>query len=295
MTSGLRDSKITPCLYCGAAGPFTTIDHVVPESLGNDELILEGCVCDRCQAYFGKEVEQYVLAKTPIAVWRTLLGIRTKKGRLPTVDVTQPTRIRGTLPDVHSGHDNLGFTAHPDGSTSVDIDDDSIVGALFNGDKRQFNLVLSPKKLSMLGRFLGKVGLGVIAVSERQRAYEPRFDRIRRYSRFGSSEEIWPIFHFTEGKMGQWKKPTLFGPTGEVLLEEVDCYSYAIIDVQKLYTLFRFSMGLDSWVIALDDPFPSAAIRSTFPDRKINLLWYPSKQWRYDERLEIGTSSNLAS
>lgn len=111
---------MTSCIYCRGAGPFTTIEHVIPESLGNDELILKGCVCDRCQAYFGKEVEQYVLTKTPIAVWRTLLGIRTKNGRLPTVDVTQSKRAKGMLPDIHRLHDNIGFAAHPDGSTSVD-------------------------------------------------------------------------------------------------------------------------------------------------------------------------------
>lgn len=280
---------MTSCIYCRGAGPFTTIEHVVPESLGNDELLLKGCVCDQCQAYFGKEIEQYVLAKTPIAVWRTLLGIRTKNGRPPSVDITQPNRVKGTLTDIHERHDNIGFTAHPDGTTSVEIDDDSIVRELLDRSKCQFNLVLSPKKLSMLGRFLGKVGIGILAVSERQRAYDLKFDGIRNYARFGSSNEIWPIFHYTEGEMGQWKKPTLFGPKGEVLLERVEYYSYAIIEVEKLYTLLRFSMGLDNWVIALNDPYPSPVIRSTFPGRELKLIWYPPEHWSYNERLRIRT------
>jgi len=37
--------------------------HVVPESLGNDRLILIGAVCQR---YFDKEVERYVPDKKPL-------------------------------------------------------------------------------------------------------------------------------------------------------------------------------------------------------------------------------------
>lgn len=268
------------CIYCRGAGPFTTIEHVVPESLGNDDLVLRDCVCDACQAYFGKEIEAYVLAKTPIAVWRTLIGVRTKKGRLPAVDVSQPNRPKGRLPDIHRRHDDLGFAAHPDGSTSVDIDDDSAIDSILIGAKREFNLVLSPKKVSMLGRFLAKVGLGVLATSEMQSVYDEEFDKVRGYARVGSSEEIWPIFHYSDGDIGCWRDPKLIGPRGELLLEEIECYSYAVLEVGDRYTLFRFSIGLDSWIICLNDPYPSPVIRSAFPDQELQLIWYSPEQWR---------------
>ena len=269
-----------PCIYCRGAGSSTTIEHVVPESLGNDDLTLQGCVCDACQAYFGKEVEAYVLAKTPIAVWRTLIGIRTKKGRLPAVNVGQSDRPKGRLPDTHPRHDHISFKAHPDGSTSVDIDDESVVRSILNGARREFNLVLSPKKLSMLGRFLAKVGLGVLASSELRRVYDEEFDKVRDYARVGSSGEIWPIFYYADGDMGCWKDPKLIGPRGELLLEEIKCYSYAVLEVGDLYTLFRFSIGLDSWIICLNEPYPSPLIRSAFPDQELQLIWYSPEQWR---------------
>ena len=75
------------CLYCRSDGPFSTQEHLIPESLGNDELVLIGEVCDACQRYFGKEVERYVPDKTPIAVWRVLLQIPTKKRHQPSVDI----------------------------------------------------------------------------------------------------------------------------------------------------------------------------------------------------------------
>jgi hypothetical protein len=74
--------------------------------------VLMGEVCDVCQRYFGKEVERYVLDKTPIAVWRVLLQIPTKKGHQPSVDIRQPRKEKGTIPDRHERHDDIGFASH---------------------------------------------------------------------------------------------------------------------------------------------------------------------------------------
>ncbi len=41
---------------------FNTIEHIVSESLGNTDDILEKAVCDKCQNYFGREIENYILA-----------------------------------------------------------------------------------------------------------------------------------------------------------------------------------------------------------------------------------------
>lgn len=268
------------CLYCQAEGSFTTVEHVIPESLGNDDLVLEGDVCDCCQAYFGKEVEQYVLEKTPIGVWRTLLCITTKKGRFPSVSMSQPSVRKGRFPERHQLHDNVGFTAYPDGSTSVDIDDNEIIRGIANQTKGQFNLVLTPKLLHMLGRFLGKVGLGMLAISDWARAHGSRFDAIRKYSRFGEFRELWPIFSYTEGVIGQWRRPKLLNSNGETILEDVDLYAYRFFQVAGRYTLFRFSMGVDNWVICLDDPYPNPIIRSAFPGQDLKLIWYESKEWK---------------
>jgi hypothetical protein len=58
-------------------------------------------------------------------------------------------------------------------------------------------MVLSPKRLPMLGRFLGKVGLGIIATDDPVRARDERFDQVRCYARFGSFTGLRPIFHYT--------------------------------------------------------------------------------------------------
>jgi len=50
-----------------------SIEHIIPESLGNDDLFLTVDVCRKCNNYFG-QIESFVLNKTPLAVSRALLG-----------------------------------------------------------------------------------------------------------------------------------------------------------------------------------------------------------------------------
>jgi HNH endonuclease len=267
------------CLYCHSDGPFTTVEHVIPESLGNDDLLLRSAVCDSCQAYFGKEVERYVLEKTPIAVWRSFLGIPSKKGKLPSIDISQPKRTKGIFPDRHMHHDDIGFSAHPDGTTSVDNDNDKIIEGILDGTKRQFNLALTPKLLHMVGRFLGKVGLGILAINDEARAHEPRFDGIKKYARYGEFEGLWPIFSYTSGEIGDWRRPKLLGASGETVLEEVALYTYSLLEASSKYTLFRFSMGIDNWVICLNDPYPTPIIKSASPGQELQMIWYAPEEW----------------
>jgi HNH endonuclease len=84
---GLRRMKKAPfkCLFCVASrGPFTRVEHPIPESLGNDDLVLPvGYVCDGCNQYFGSKLERAVLSSPPFNVERVAGAIKTKKGRLP--------------------------------------------------------------------------------------------------------------------------------------------------------------------------------------------------------------------
>jgi hypothetical protein len=181
-----------PCLFCQSLGPYSTIEHIIPESLGNDTLLLKDEVCDTCQNYFGKEVEYFVLNKTPIAFWRTFLGIKSKKGKLPHVDLSQPTKQKGIFPVVHPKHDNIGFIYHEDNSISVNIEDSDLVKSILDGSRNQFQFVLTPKALHMLGRFLCKVGLELLCLSDPNQARLDSLSIARRYARFGEFKELYP-------------------------------------------------------------------------------------------------------
>jgi hypothetical protein len=268
------------CIFCLSSGPFSTVEHIIPASLGNDDDILRSEVCDGCQKYFGKEIEQFVLEKTPLAFWRTYLGIKTKKGKNPSVDLSQSAMEKGILPSVHSRHDNIGFTYHEDGSVSADINDPQIIREILEGDKNQFVFVFTPKILHMFGRFLCKVGIELLCLKDRNLASTQDLDKARRYARFGEFDGLWPIFHFSKGSLDDLKEIT---QDNLGFKEEINCYSYSLFEYQHSYLLFLFSMGTDYWVISLNDPFPTPVIQNAFPDDKLELIWYPK-----ENSMEIG-------
>jgi len=264
------------CLFCQSEGPYTREEHIIPEALGNDDLLLVGEVCDKCNQYFGTEVERFVLAKTPLAFWRVFLGIRTKHGKLPHVELSQPKRQRGRLPRVHRLHDDLvGFTCHEDYTVSVDIEDPQIVREIIEGTRTRLTSVLTPLVLSMLGRFLCKVGVELLCSTDGRRARSAAFDAARRFARFGQGASLWPIFHGTCGSLHALKRRF---QVGDEIHEEVLCYSYRILKAGP-YDLLALTVGTDSWVVGLNDAYPTPAIRECLQDSTpLELLWYPEEE-----------------
>ena len=275
------------CLFCASNGPFTTVEHIIPESLGNDELLLEKEICDGCQNYFGKEIEKYVLAKSPLAFWRTFLGIRTKDRKYPSVSVAQPKRERGVFPSTHPHHDDIGYTFHDDGTVSVDIDDPQIVQDIIEGKRSRFHVVFTPKLLFMFGRFLCKVGTELLCTVSPSEARSDRYLSARRYARFGQlprlegfgegkpSRELWPLLHYSTGNPSDFRRVST-----EPGVEKVDCYSYSLLEFKSEYTLLDFSMGTDHWVVSLSQPFPHPVVKEAIPGTEMSLIWYGSNQWQ---------------
>jgi len=276
-TGGPRYSlHMERCLFCESGGPFERVEHIVPEALGNSDLLLRGEVCDACNQYFGKEIEAFVLGKTPIAFWRTFLGIRKKGGGLPHVDLSQPTREKGRLRAVHPLHDNLiGFTCHEDYSVSADIENENIVREIVYGTRRRFTFAFTPLVLAMLGRFLCKVGVELVCLENSIRARSDMFKKARRFARQGEFEGLWPIFHFqSEGVEDLGVRRSDHGS----FVEEVLCYRYQLLDVGGKYCLVVLTVGTDTWVVSLDDPYPTPIIRGCFPGRELHLVWYSREE-----------------
>jgi len=271
------------CLFCQSSGPFLTREHIIPESLGNDDLILDGHVCDACQNYFGKEVERYVLGKTSFAAWRAMLGIRTKSSNLPRVDISQPKAAKGRLPDKHPFHDDdVIIQARPNGGHTFEIRSKQIWQEIQSGSRSGFNFVMTPKVLCMTGRFLGKIGLELLCLDDPDLARAQQFDDMRSYARQGTTLDIWPLFHFSAGRLEDliWLEPIVDG----LMKEEVLCYSYAIfhadglIATQSRYTLLRFTIGTDNWVICLNDRYPHPIIKEQFKGEELKLIWYSREE-----------------
>ena len=73
------------CLFCRRRDVlFTSSEHIVPQSLGNTELVLPpGIVCDRCNNGVCSRLDAALLAVPPLATLRTALGVPNKRGAVP--------------------------------------------------------------------------------------------------------------------------------------------------------------------------------------------------------------------
>jgi len=184
------------CIFCFEIGPYNTVEHIIPESLGNDDTLLYKGICDKCQKYFGSKIEQFVLDKTPFGFWRVWYGIKSKEGNLPSIDFSLPEKNKGRIPFISNHHDQkVGFTSHSDGSMSVNLSDYKMIDDIHNGTKNKFIFNLSPKHLILIGRFLGKMAIELIAHKDRELSLNKEFDSLRKYVRYGITKSIWPVLN----------------------------------------------------------------------------------------------------
>lgn len=260
------------CLFCDIGNSFSTKEHIIPESLGNDDLILEKEVCDKCQNYLS-QIENYVLNKTPIGFWRILLTIKTKKGKLPTVDYTKHHQKKGAFPDFNEHHDNFKLKSHDDFTTEL-ILPNKIDQYLKNGDTGQIKYVFTPKVIHEIGRFLGKIGLELICRENSNKARTEEFAILRNYVRKGSLQDLWPIFHKTEGEINSLFE---YFASENQIEEKVECYSFRMLQIGP-YIVFNLKVGTDSWFICLNQKFPHPEI-SKFMGENVKTIWYSKKQW----------------
>ncbi len=91
------------CAICGGGSSFTTREHIVPESLGNDMVVLApGWVCDSCNNICSG-FESRVLSASILGVERCRLGVVTKKYKPATAKLhriawfAEPSAPRGVV------------------------------------------------------------------------------------------------------------------------------------------------------------------------------------------------------
>jgi hypothetical protein len=263
------------CLFCLRTDvKFGTVEHIIPESLGNTTDVLEGLVCDACQNYLAREVERAALEKTPIAFWRTFLGTTTKRGKLPAVDLTPPEG--GRLAATHPLTDVLGITSHADGSTSVDISDPSLARGIRADSRTQFRLVLSPFHLSVLARFIGKMGLEFLAMHELKTALEREYDPLRAFVRQGSTSRLWALYWGTQGEISDLRG---FSCVENGCFEEHECYRYGLGKTEGGGHVFVFGIGTDLWLISLGDRLPEHEFESFIEGVPLTCVFYPDGSW----------------
>jgi hypothetical protein len=159
------------CIYCRENGAFSAEEHVVPESLGNDEVVLpRGFVCDKCNHGVLSELDQYLSNFDPIAFLRVENVMYTKSGKFPAADF--PTfRLEKTAPREIKLISKNGKSIFK-------------VGEQLGEDLFQYNVTWTGRSIDwkMIGRALFKIGLGMVAFKQgRDAALDKKFDRAREF------------------------------------------------------------------------------------------------------------------
>jgi hypothetical protein len=163
------------------------VEHIIPESLGGERTQPRGVVCDQCNNYFARKVEQPFLASTSLLKLRGEQLIPNKEGRL--------VGLPGVL---DSGHRAI-FHFGPEGQ-SIEVPDGDGVRALLAAREGGFTAILTPPDPHVQSRFLAKMALEVFALRLIEAGFgtecmfrDDQLDPIREHARRGDRRVRWPF------------------------------------------------------------------------------------------------------
>lgn len=161
------------CIFCLQSNKlFDKIEHIIPESMGGEETVPTGFVCDQCNSYFGQKIEEKVLSQHLIFS-RILSGVKTKKRKYPNFE-----------------NSVLKFQNTKKNELLVRVKDTQV----FNRLKTQNHMALIVKKHEkLLIRFLLKIGLEFLIDSKKINVYDKILDNTRIAARNPKSNSTWEI------------------------------------------------------------------------------------------------------
>jgi len=120
--------NLTKCIFCEQPVELDSVEHIVPESLGNLNYILQsGSICRDCNNSFS-EFEDKALSKTMLGFERSRLGIATKKGKAAqaqshNIKFVGDKKFRKNIVTVYGLEEKDIEEVMPDGSFKVKIMD----------------------------------------------------------------------------------------------------------------------------------------------------------------------------
>jgi hypothetical protein len=184
------------CLFCKLnSDASTSVEHVLPESLGNTTLILpKGVVCDGCNNYFARKVEAPFLNAPAVKALRAWQSVPNKRGRL----VALPGTLMGEFP-VTAYLRRHTFSSLDIGTFAVWKELEKRRGAGHRIALDFFSSAPSPPDDAVVSRFLAKAGLEAMALKCVDHSIaldglidDPQLDPIREHARRGDPRVKWP-------------------------------------------------------------------------------------------------------
>jgi hypothetical protein len=181
------------CIFCKQASDHSkSIEHIVPESLGNKEHYLpKGIVCDKCNNYFANKIERPMLELPYFVSARHRNIIENKKRRIPIE--------QGML--LNPSRSKINFHIEKDGK-SLSFEDEAAYNWI--REKHEFAVIAlvnekPPQDNPSISKFLGKVAIEAFAKigldvkgGIEYIVSSPGLDLLRNYVRFGAGPKFWP-------------------------------------------------------------------------------------------------------
>lgn len=239
------------CIFCGIDSTESkSVEHIVPESFGNKTAFLrKGIVCDNCNNYFARKVEQPFLESEVVRLLRQELMLENKRGKL-IKDYTYP-RVEKEYVKQISADKFLVYTREY-------LSEDEIAEKVAEYQKymTETDKVLLEQNIHV-SRLLAKMALEyfIYRCNSTNEVCEyvgtdPVFKDIRNYARYGS-RKIWEysarrIYARNEAYQGNpfsainWEADILFLGKGEVYfiivmfgIEYAICINHQKVDSYK--------------------------------------------------------------
>jgi hypothetical protein len=179
--------------------------------MGNDETILpKGFVCALCNQYFGSKIEQPIMASPPFNMERVAASIKTKNhGYARYQDQSLLLQSAGFW-------NRVLFATTPDRYKTLFEKDEGCL------------LVRPPANYVMLlARFLIKMGLELLALTDNVDPYSAMFDKARLCSRYGNGAISWEVAY------GLYPRP-------EDLVKSKRCDEIGPLETRQIY---QYEMG----------------------------------------------------
>jgi hypothetical protein len=192
------------CILCKEPSDGSvSVEHIVPESLGNTQFILNrGVLCDKCNNYISVKIEQPLLEMPYFKQFRHDLGIKSKKGKIPDKD--------GFIIDADAS--KITFMKGKDNLQTVFVDPEAI-NEMSNKAMTEFpafEIVYgAPNVNPYLSKFLCKIGIEGLAYEAGIYGFDESYynqqalDDIKMYVRRGKKNQYWNylsrVVHHHEG------------------------------------------------------------------------------------------------
>jgi len=190
----------TRCIFCKKdAGSSRSVEHIVPESLGNKEHTLPpGVVCDSCNNYFASSVEQPVLESVYFMASRFNALIPNKRRRMPRLPgILLPGHRRGQQVQFHRAE----VSRDTGGNFELYAEERAEEAIALGKTNRLIIPASGPKPNHQLfSRFLAKVAIESMAQRLlngegdllREFIDDEQLALLRNYARHGKSGLHWP-------------------------------------------------------------------------------------------------------